>query len=57
MREYFLPLRPGDTFRAVDQFLGIKEKSNPDRPYRMFIRSAARKYYNQNDQLAFRGYA
>jgi len=50
-RKYNGVIRPGDTFEAYDIFQGVKEKSNPDRPYRLFIETGLREIYNQKDEL------
>jgi hypothetical protein len=44
-------IRPRDEFQAEDTFLGVQEKSNPDRPYRLFAERGQRKFYNQKKEL------
>jgi acyl dehydratase len=48
---YFKPIRPGDEFRAVDKYLGITDKSNPAKPYRLFQQSNERTFINQRDEV------
>lgn len=53
-REYFGYIRPGDSFRAEDTFLGVTEKSDPKKPYRLFIQRSQRDMINQKDELVVR---
>lgn len=53
-REYFGYIRPGDSFYAKDTFLGVTEKSDPNKPYRLFIQKSQRDIFNQNDVLIVR---
>jgi acyl dehydratase len=48
----FKPIHPGDEFRVVDRYLGTVEKTNPARPYRLFLRYNERSYINQRDEAA-----
>lgn len=50
MRRYEKPMRPGDTIHAIDRWLGVEEKSKPDRPYRLFTTTSERTYINQRDE-------
>lgn len=49
-RTYFQPIRPGDEFDAFDTFKGVVEKSNPEKPYRLFILSGEREFFNQRNE-------
>ena len=50
-RTYFQPIRPRDEFEAFDTFNGVIEKSNPAKPYRLFILNGKREIFNQNGEL------
>lgn len=50
-RIYRRPIRPGDEIRALDTWLGIEEKTRPDRPYRLFLQRSDRTYLNQRDEV------
>lgn len=50
-RKYHKMIRPRDEFKAIDIFKGVVEKSNPKKPYRLFIETGEREFYNQNDEL------
>lgn len=49
--EYFDTIRPGDEFRIVDKSLGVEEKTEAGRPYRLLLQQGQRSYTNQKDQL------
>jgi acyl dehydratase len=49
-REYHGVIRPRDEFTAYDTFLGYKEKSSPDKPYRLFVLTGKRDFVNQKDE-------
>ena len=49
-RKYHLPIRPGDEFCAFDTFKGVIEKSNPEKPYRLFILTGEREFFNQKEE-------
>ena len=51
LRRYLRPIRPGDTLRAEDTWLGIVEKTRPDRPHRLFLMTTDRTYVNQRDEV------
>lgn len=53
-REYFAHIRPGDEFTALDTFLGVTEKTNPEKPYRLFLLRSKREFFNQKNELAVR---
>jgi acyl dehydratase len=53
-RRYLRPFRPGDIVHGEDTWLGYKEKSQPGRPYRLFIQSCERAYIDQNDEVICR---
>jgi len=48
--EYFGVIRPGDEFRIIDKYLGIEEKIEKARPYRLFLHNYQRTYINQRDE-------
>lgn len=50
-RKYYNVIRPRDEFEAYDTFLGVVEKSNPNKPYRLFIETAMREIFNQRKEL------
>jgi acyl dehydratase len=47
----FKPIRPGDTFRVINKYLGSEEKNAPNKPYRLFVRRNERSYINQREEL------
>ncbi len=49
---YFKVIRPGDEFRIVDKYLGIEERVQKGRPYRLFLQNMERSYINQRDETA-----
>ena len=49
-RTYYQPIRPGDEFEAFDTFKGVVEKSNPAKPYRLFILAGEREFFNQKKE-------
>jgi len=50
-RRYNRPFRPGDLVRGEDTWLGFEEKTQPGRPYRLFIQSSQRAYIDQHDEV------
>ncbi len=50
-RTYHRVFRPGDELRAVDRYLGLTEKSDPKKPYRMFFQENERTFLNQRDEV------
>lgn len=50
-RRYEKPIRPGDEFTAYDTFKAVVDKTNPAKPYRLFITTGEREFYNQRDEL------
>ncbi|MFC1995844.1 MaoC family dehydratase N-terminal domain-containing protein [Chloroflexota bacterium] len=52
--ESFQVIRPGDEFTARDIYLGIKEKTRPDRRFRVFLQQNDRMYYNQRGEKVVR---
>ena len=52
LHEYFMPIRPGDTFSVHDKYGGFEEKKVKDKPYRMFIEKVPRYYVNQRNEVA-----
>ncbi|MBQ9030524.1 MAG: MaoC family dehydratase N-terminal domain-containing protein [Parasporobacterium sp.] len=50
-RKYYNPIRPGDEFRAYDTFKAVVDKTNPAKPYRLFITTGEREIINQRDEL------
>jgi acyl dehydratase len=50
--EYFKLIRPGDKFRIVDKWLGIEERTDKTKPYRLFFQNWQRSYVNQRDEVA-----
>lgn len=53
-REYYAHIRPGDEFTAMDTFLGVTEKTNPEKPYRLFLLRSKREFFNMADELVVR---
>jgi acyl dehydratase len=51
-RVYTNVIRPRDEFTAYDTFLGYKEKSNPEKPYRLFVLTGKRDFVNQRGETA-----
>jgi acyl dehydratase len=49
--EYFQVIRPGDSFRIMDKYLGIEERPVKDKPYRLFLESGQRTYINQREEV------
>ena len=50
-RFYHSVIRPRDEFTAWDTYMGYVEKSNPDKPYRLFVLTGKREFENQNGEL------
>jgi hypothetical protein len=51
-REMFQIIRPGDKFRLVDVYLGVKElETDEPKPSRKFINSTRRYFYNQREEV------
>jgi acyl dehydratase len=50
-RRYYQPLRPGDVIRAEDVWHGLREKTRPSRPYRLFVAESERRYLNRHDRM------
>ncbi len=50
--DYFVPIRPGDTFSIYDKYLGFEEKKVTGKPYRLFIESVPRYFVNQRNEIA-----
>jgi acyl dehydratase len=50
--EYFKPIRPGDTFRIYDKYMGFEEKEAPGKAYRLFIENVPRYFINQREEVA-----
>ena len=49
--EYSKPIRPGDSFRVYDKYMGFEEKESKGKAYRLFIESVPRYFVNQRDEL------
>jgi acyl dehydratase len=52
--EYFTVFRPGDEIRVRDKFLGYKEHTKSDKPYRLLVGRTLSDYINQRDELVCR---
>jgi acyl dehydratase len=52
--EYFTVFRPGDEIRVRDTFLGYKEHTKSDKPYRLLVGRTLSDYINQRDELVCR---
>jgi acyl dehydratase len=50
-RNYYQPIRPGDTLRSEDIWHGIEDKSRPGKPHRMYLELSERLYINQDDTV------
>jgi acyl dehydratase len=50
-REYFKVIYAGDEIRVFDKFLGIEEKSEKGKPYRLFVDTTRREYVNQRNEV------
>lgn len=50
-RVYHRAFRPGEEFKAQDRYLGLVEKSDPKKPYRMFFQENERTFVNQRDEI------
>ena len=50
-RKYHNPIRPGDEFKAYDTFKAVVDKTNPAKPYRLFITTGEREIFNQREEL------
>lgn len=50
-RDYFNVIHAGDEFKVVDKFLGIVEKTEKGKAYRLFIDTTRRSYINQRGEV------
>lgn len=48
---YSKVIRPGDTFRVINKYLGTTEKTTPGKPYRLFTPRNQRTLINQRDEV------
>jgi acyl dehydratase len=48
---YFKMIHAGDTFRVVDKYLPIVEKTQKGKPYRLYTNFVERSYINQRDEV------
>jgi acyl dehydratase len=47
----FKVIRPGDRFHVVNKYLGIEEKKQTDKPYRLFTPRNQRTFYNDKGEI------
>jgi acyl dehydratase len=48
-RQWFAPIRPGERYHLVDEFVGLTEKKRPAGAPRLFVEERKRNYINQNN--------